>query len=116
MHIRPNLILTFILSPRPLQGNVEIETYWLKGKRDKDGNAQAACPQFETHTISKVDISSPEAKGDKEAVVRDPPSRPWMVYTLMCFIAAVIITISYVIPRILAPRVPQWRQGRTRMM
>lgn len=74
MHIRPNLILTFILSPRPLQGNVEIETYWLKGKRDKDGNAQAACPQFETHTISKVDISSPEAKGDKEAVVRDPPS------------------------------------------
>ncbi|XP_054454167.1 soluble guanylate cyclase 88E-like [Anoplopoma fimbria] len=47
-----------------IKGNVEIETYWLKGKRDKDGNAQAACPQFETQTISKVNISSPEAKGD----------------------------------------------------
>ncbi|XP_032891100.1 soluble guanylate cyclase 88E-like [Amblyraja radiata] len=30
-----------------LKGNVEIETYWLKGKRDKDGNAQAACSQFD---------------------------------------------------------------------
>lgn len=55
------------------QGNVEIETYWLKGKRDKDGNAQAACPQFETQTISKAiskaTISGPEDTGDEEGLV-----------------------------------------------
>lgn len=59
-----------------LQGNVEIETYWLKGKRDKDGNAQAACPQFESQTISKaiskVTISGPEAPGDEEGLVKFP--------------------------------------------
>lgn len=53
---------------------MEIETYWLKGKRDKDGNAQAACPQFETQTISKAiskaNISGPEATGDEEGLVR----------------------------------------------
>ncbi|KAK7922809.1 hypothetical protein WMY93_009711 [Mugilogobius chulae] len=56
-----------------IKGNVEIETYWLKGKRDKDGNAQAACPQFETQTISKAiskaTISDPEAAGDEEGLV-----------------------------------------------
>ncbi|XP_073342576.1 soluble guanylate cyclase 88E-like [Pagrus major] len=56
-----------------IKGNVEIETYWLKGKRDKDGNAQAACPQFETHTISKAiskaTIAGPEATGDDEGLV-----------------------------------------------
>ncbi|KAJ0002493.1 hypothetical protein NQD34_007642 [Periophthalmus magnuspinnatus] len=56
-----------------IKGNVEIETYWLKGKRDKDGNAQAACPQFETQTISKAiskaTISDPEATGDEEGLV-----------------------------------------------
>ncbi|XP_030595951.1 soluble guanylate cyclase 88E-like [Archocentrus centrarchus] len=56
-----------------IKGNVEIETYWLKGKRDKDGNAQAACPQFETQTISKAiskaTISDPEATGDEEGPV-----------------------------------------------
>ncbi|TNN64789.1 hypothetical protein EYF80_024984 [Liparis tanakae] len=51
-----------------IKGNVEIETYWLKGKRDKDGNAQAACPQFETQTISKINISSPEGSGDKQVL------------------------------------------------
>ncbi|CAB1337056.1 unnamed protein product [Coregonus sp. 'balchen'] len=55
------------------KGNVEIETYWLKGKRDKDGNAQAACPQFETQTISKAiskaTISAPEASGDQDRLV-----------------------------------------------
>lgn len=57
------------------QGNVEIETYWLKGKRDKDGNAQAACPQFETQTISKAiskaTISGPETAEDGEGLVRN---------------------------------------------
>lgn len=57
-----------------LQGNVEIETYWLKGKRDKDGNAQAACPQFETQTISKAiskaTIAGPEATRDEEGLVK----------------------------------------------
>lgn len=56
-----------------IKGNVEIETYWLKGKRDKDGNAQAACPQFETQTISKAiskaTITDPEATGDEERLV-----------------------------------------------
>ncbi|KAG8004073.1 Soluble guanylate cyclase 88E [Nibea albiflora] len=56
-----------------IKGNVEIETYWLKGKRDKDGNAQAACPQFETQTISKAiskaTISGPEATGEDEELV-----------------------------------------------
>uniref|UniRef100_A0AAV2MIQ8 guanylate cyclase n=1 Tax=Knipowitschia caucasica TaxID=637954 RepID=A0AAV2MIQ8_KNICA len=56
-----------------IKGNVEIETYWLKGKRDKDGNAQAACPQFETQTISKAiskaTISDPEATRDEEGLV-----------------------------------------------
>ncbi|KAG7253452.1 hypothetical protein CRUP_030052 [Coryphaenoides rupestris] len=37
---------------------IKIETYWLKGKRDKDGNAQAACPQFEIQTIDMV-INAP---------------------------------------------------------
>lgn len=45
----------------------------MKGKRDKDGNAQAACPQFESQTISKAirkaAISDPEAPGDKEGLV-----------------------------------------------
>ena len=54
------------------QGNVEIETYWLKGKRDKDGNAQAACPQFETQTISKATISAPDTAGEQEGLVRLP--------------------------------------------
>lgn len=67
------------LPPSPLclsdfQGNVEIETYWLKGKRDKDGNAQAACPQFETQTISKAiskaTISGPETVEDEEGLVK----------------------------------------------
>ncbi|XP_020364829.1 soluble guanylate cyclase 88E-like isoform X3 [Oncorhynchus tshawytscha] len=56
-----------------IKGNVEIETYWLKGKRDKDGNAQAACPQFETQTISKAiskaTISAPETSGDHDRLV-----------------------------------------------
>ncbi|XP_030253295.1 soluble guanylate cyclase 88E-like isoform X1 [Sparus aurata] len=56
-----------------IKGNVEIETYWLKGKRDKDGNAQAACPQFETQTISKAiskaTISGTEATGDDGGLV-----------------------------------------------
>lgn len=52
-----------------LQGNVEIETYWLKGKRDKDGNAQAACPQFEAQTISKAAISAAEPPIDEEELV-----------------------------------------------
>ncbi|XP_028444602.1 soluble guanylate cyclase 88E [Perca flavescens] len=52
-----------------IKGNVEIETYWLKGKRDKDGNAQAACPQFENQTISKANISGTEATGNKEGLV-----------------------------------------------
>lgn len=45
----------------------------MKGKRDKDGNAQAACPQFESQTISKaiskVTISGPEAPGDEDGLV-----------------------------------------------
>lgn len=45
----------------------------MKGKRDKDGNAQAACPQFESQTISKaiskVTISGPEAPGDEDRLV-----------------------------------------------
>ncbi|XP_060935164.1 soluble guanylate cyclase 88E-like [Limanda limanda] len=52
-----------------IKGNVEIETYWLKGKRDKDGNAQAACPQFETISISKANIKAPEAKRAEEGLV-----------------------------------------------
>uniref|UniRef100_A0A8C2G5L2 guanylate cyclase n=1 Tax=Cyprinus carpio TaxID=7962 RepID=A0A8C2G5L2_CYPCA len=52
-----------------IKGNVEIETYWLKGKRDKDGNAQAACPQFEAQTISKAAISAPEAPIDEDVLV-----------------------------------------------
>ncbi|XP_016089676.1 soluble guanylate cyclase 88E-like [Sinocyclocheilus grahami] len=52
-----------------IKGNVEIETYWLKGKRDKDGNAQAACPQFEAQTISKAAISAPEPPIDEEVLV-----------------------------------------------
>ncbi|KAF1384622.1 hypothetical protein PFLUV_G00122120 [Perca fluviatilis] len=52
-----------------IKGNVEIETYWLKGKRDKDGNAQAACPQFENQTISKANISGTEVTGNKEGLV-----------------------------------------------
>ncbi|XP_053284337.1 soluble guanylate cyclase 88E [Pleuronectes platessa] len=52
-----------------IKGNVEIETYWLKGKRDKDGNAQAACPQFEIQTISKANIKAPEAKRAEEGMV-----------------------------------------------
>lgn len=55
--------------PFNLQGNVEIETYWLKGKRDKDGNAQAACPQFEAQTISKAAISAAEPPIDEEELV-----------------------------------------------
>lgn len=61
------------------QGNVEIETYWLKGKRDKDGNAQAACPQFETQTISKAiskaTISGPETVEDEEGLVNKKGGR-----------------------------------------
>lgn len=45
----------------------------MKGKRDKDGNAQAACPQFESQTISKAiskaTISGPEAPVDEEGLV-----------------------------------------------
>ncbi|KAK3526332.1 hypothetical protein QTP70_024279 [Hemibagrus guttatus] len=52
-----------------IKGNVEIETYWLKGKRDKDGNAQAACPQFEAQTISKAAISAAEPPIDEEELV-----------------------------------------------
>lgn len=56
---------------------MEIETYWLKGKRDKDGNAQAACPQFESQTISKAiskaTISGPEAPGDEGGLVALTP-------------------------------------------
>ncbi|XP_070299943.1 uncharacterized protein [Salvelinus sp. IW2-2015] len=52
---------------------VEIETYWLNRKRDKDGGAQAACPQFETQTISKAiskaTISAPETSGDHDRLV-----------------------------------------------
>ncbi|XP_059371310.1 soluble guanylate cyclase 88E-like [Carassius carassius] len=53
---------------------IKIETYlsrsyWLKGKRDKDGNAQAACPQFEAQTISKAAISAPEAPIDEDVLV-----------------------------------------------
>lgn len=66
--------LILCLSAGFLQGNVEIETYWLKGKRDKDGNAQAACPQFETQTISKAiskaTISAPEPTGNEEGLVK----------------------------------------------
>ncbi|TSQ35265.1 Soluble guanylate cyclase 88E [Bagarius yarrelli] len=52
-----------------IKGNVEIETYWLKGKRDKDGNAQAACPQFEAQTISKAAISASEPPIDEEELI-----------------------------------------------
>ncbi|TRY98522.1 hypothetical protein DNTS_014645 [Danionella cerebrum] len=51
------------------KGNVEIETYWLKGKRDKDGNAQAACPQFEAQTISKAAVPAAEPPIDEEGLV-----------------------------------------------
>ncbi|XP_069762917.1 soluble guanylate cyclase 88E-like isoform X1 [Narcine bancroftii] len=40
-----------------IKGNVEIETYWLKGKRDKDGNTQAACPQFDHQTVHTTTVS-----------------------------------------------------------
>lgn len=50
---------------------MEIETYWLKGKRDKDGNAQAACPQFEAQTISKATISAAEPPIDEEELVQN---------------------------------------------
>ncbi|XP_064181537.1 soluble guanylate cyclase 88E-like isoform X2 [Anguilla rostrata] len=52
-----------------IKGNVEIETYWLKGKRDKDGNAQAACPQLETQTISKATISPPDPPINEDVLV-----------------------------------------------
>lgn len=46
----------------------------MKGKRDKDGNAQAACPQFESQTISKAiskaTIPGTEAPGDEEGLVK----------------------------------------------
>ncbi|XP_026137185.1 receptor-type guanylate cyclase gcy-4-like [Carassius auratus] len=48
---------------------IKIETYWLKGKRDKDGNARAACPQLEAQTISKAAISAPEAPIDEDLQV-----------------------------------------------
>ncbi len=48
---------------------MEIEMYWMKGKRDKDGNAQAACPQFEAQTISKAALSVPEPPIDEEELV-----------------------------------------------
>lgn len=77
------------LSPSPFdlsdfQGNVEIETYWLKGKRDKDGNAQAACPQFETQTISKAiskaTISGPETVEDDEGLVKKRKKEVFKIY------------------------------------
>ncbi|XP_005992460.1 soluble guanylate cyclase 88E-like [Latimeria chalumnae] len=52
-----------------IKGNVEIETYWLKGKRDKDRNAQAACPQFETQTVSKSALSPPDFPVDEDESV-----------------------------------------------
>ncbi|KAJ3587425.1 hypothetical protein NHX12_011022 [Muraenolepis orangiensis] len=55
-----------------IKGNVEIETYWLKGKRDKDGNAQAACPQFDYQTIdkaiNKATIPGSDAPGDAKGL------------------------------------------------
>ncbi|XP_038651140.1 soluble guanylate cyclase 88E-like [Scyliorhinus canicula] len=48
-----------------IKGNVEIETYWLTGKRDKDGNAQAACPQFENQAISTTTLSPLSSVGGK---------------------------------------------------
>ena len=60
---------------------MEIETYWLNGKRDKDGNAQAACPQFETRTIDKSinQAANPgsEAPGEDKGQVRGPRSPLW---------------------------------------
>lgn len=59
----------------------------MKGKRDKDGNAQAACPQFESQTISKAiskaTISGPEAPGDEEGLVGDLGSPGFLI----CFAA-----------------------------
>ncbi|XP_072105394.1 LOW QUALITY PROTEIN: soluble guanylate cyclase 88E-like [Mobula birostris] len=51
-----------------IKGNVEIETYWLKGKRDKDGNAQAACPQFEQQTIGTTVSPHPSVSSNKKLV------------------------------------------------
>lgn len=71
----PNSLFHVLLLLVHFQGNVEIETYWLKGKRDKDGNAQAACPQFETQTISKAiskaTVSGPEATVDEQGLVKN---------------------------------------------
>ncbi|XP_048399583.1 soluble guanylate cyclase 88E-like isoform X1 [Stegostoma tigrinum] len=52
-----------------IKGNVEIETYWLKGKRDKDGNAQAACPQFETQAISTTTLTPESSLGGKRELI-----------------------------------------------
>lgn len=69
-----------------------------KEKRDKDGNARAACPQFESHTISKAiskaTISDPGATGGEEGPVKVQLRHAWTVYTLICFIAAIIISDS----------------------
>ncbi|XP_077589088.1 soluble guanylate cyclase gcy-31-like isoform X3 [Stigmatopora nigra] len=70
-----------------IKGNVEIETYWLKGKRDKDGNAQAACPQFETQTISEAisKATITEVAGEEEGLVpihvllQAPPFWPFFI-------------------------------------
>uniref|UniRef100_UPI00398F2686 soluble guanylate cyclase 88E-like n=1 Tax=Pristiophorus japonicus TaxID=55135 RepID=UPI00398F2686 len=51
-----------------IKGNVEIETYWLKGKRDKDGNAQSARPQFDTQTISTSTLSPHPSPRQQELV------------------------------------------------
>ncbi|XP_072367934.1 soluble guanylate cyclase 88E-like isoform X12 [Scyliorhinus torazame] len=48
-----------------IKGNVEIETYWLTGKRDKDANAQAACPQYENQAISTTTLSPLSSVGGK---------------------------------------------------
>ncbi|GCC17555.1 hypothetical protein chiPu_0017596 [Chiloscyllium punctatum] len=53
-------------------GNVEIETYWLKGKRDKDGNAQAACPQFDTQAISTTTLTPESSLGRKRDLINSP--------------------------------------------
>lgn len=99
------------------KGNVEIETYWLKGKRDKDGNAQAACPQFETQTISKAiskaTISGPETTGDEEGLVTHQLRHARVVCVNAAIIIIIIIISKYL--SLLALRFSLWWQARTRM-
>ncbi|XP_078280574.1 soluble guanylate cyclase 88E-like [Rhinoraja longicauda] len=56
-----------------IKGNVEIETYWLKGKRDKDGNAQAVCPQFDHQTMNTTN-ASPHASPHSDTKSINPTS------------------------------------------